>query len=57
VLSPIGAGIALNGGALCLTELGYRHIWEKVGQPLKVTHTFSLSGSKSGNFLRFWQSL
>ena len=28
LLDPVGAGIGLNGGALCLTQLGYRHVWE-----------------------------
>ena len=27
VLSPIGAGIALSGGALCLDALGVGHTW------------------------------
>jgi len=34
VLSPIGAGIALSGGALCLDALGVGHTWNKDGETI-----------------------
>merc|ERR1712130_519553 len=47
LLDPVGAGIGLNGGALCLTQLGYRHIWEDISTPIKKAMLVSPSGSQA----------
>jgi len=47
LLDPIGAGVGLNGGALCLTELGCRHVWEDVSTPIKNVFQVSPTGDQA----------
>ena len=47
LLGPVGAGIGLNGGALCLTKLGYRHVWEDVAEQIHHVNQVSPSGAIS----------
>lgn len=47
LLGPVGAGIGLNGGALCLTKLGYRHVWEDVAEQIHHVNQVSPSGNIS----------
>ncbi|CAG5090862.1 Oidioi.mRNA.OKI2018_I69.PAR.g12740.t1.cds [Oikopleura dioica] len=50
LLGPVGAGIGLNGGALCLSKLGYRHVWEDVAEQIHHVNQVSPSGNISRMF-------
>ena len=39
---PLGAGLALNGGLLALTKMGYRHMFEDIMAPVKEGNNVNL---------------
>jgi len=56
VASPIGGGFALNGALLCLTKLGYRHIYDKHMVTINNGHQIGSDGKdktvKFGEYLK-----
>lgn len=44
ILSAIGAGIGISGGALCLTKMGMRHVWEPYTQQIYYGETHKVNG-------------
>ena len=50
MLDPVGAGVGLNGGALCLTKLGYRHVWEEPSIAIEDVRQVSPNGVETEMF-------